>query len=271
MAMRPAVVHSGCMKDMHRTVRLLYNGQSQRARRFRYGLIAFDALTIVYFIATAALPSTLVMAALNIALGFLILCDLAARLWISDNRRRELARIYTLADIVVLASLFLAPILVENLAFLRVLRGLRLIHAYHLLRDLRRESLFFRRHEDAILAAVNLFVFIFVTTSFVFVLAFDEAAGVGGYIDALYFTVATLTTTGFGDITMTTPGGKLLSVFIMVVGVALFVQLARAIFQPSKIRHKCPECGLNRHEPDAIHCKHCGEPLKIETEGETGA
>jgi len=258
------------MTEFRRTVRLLYTGQSQRARRFRYGLITFDAITIVYFVATAAFPPTAVILALNTLLGVLILLDLAARFWISENLRREITRIYTLADVVVIASLFLAPLLDENLAFLRVLRGLRLIHAYHLLRDLRRESLFFRRHEDAILAAVNLFVFIFVTTSLVFVLAFDDQAGAAGYIDALYFTVATLTTTGFGDITMTTPAGKLLSVFIMVVGVALFVQLARAIFQPSKIKYKCPECGLNRHEPDAIHCKHCGETLKIETEGGTG-
>lgn len=258
------------MKQLHRTIRLLYTGQSQRARRFRYGLIFFDALTIIYFITTAALPATPVTAALNTALGLLILLDLAARFWISDNLRRELTRIYTLADLVVVLSLLLAPLITESFAFLRVLRGLRLIHAYHLLRDLREESLFFRRHEDAIVAAVNLFVFIFVTTSFVFVLAFDEEAGIAGYVDALYFTVATLTTTGFGDITMTTTGGKLLSVFIMVVGVALFLQLARTIFQPSKIKHKCPECGLNRHEPDAIHCKHCGVPLKIETEGNTG-
>jgi voltage-gated potassium channel len=259
------------MADLHRTIRLLYTGQSQRARRFRYGLIAFDALTILYFIATAPLSPTPVLVAINLCLAFLILIDMAARLWISDHRRRELTRIYTLADLVVIASLLFAPFFAESLAFLRVLRGLRLIRAYHLLRDLRRESLFFRRHEDAILAAVNLFVFIFVTTSLVFVLAFDEASGYAGYIDALYFTVATLTTTGFGDITMTTPGGKLLAVFIMVVGVALFVQLARAIFQPSKIKYKCPECGLNRHEPDAIHCKHCGEPLKIETEGSSSA
>ncbi|KIN71485.1 putative voltage-gated K+ channel protein [Sulfitobacter guttiformis KCTC 32187] len=263
--------HVAQMKELRRTIRLLYTGQSQRARRFRYGLIVFDAMTIVYFIATAAMPTTPVTTALNTGLGLLILLDLAARFLISENLRRELMRIYTLADLIVVLSLLLAPFVTESFAFLRVLRGLRLIHAYHLLRDLRRESLFFRRHEDAILAAVNLFVFIFVTTSFVFVMAFDDGAGIVGYIDALYFTVATLTTTGFGDITMTTPGGKLLSVFIMVVGVALFVQLARAIFQPSKIKHNCPECGLNRHEPDAIHCKHCGEPLKIETEGEPGA
>ena len=262
--------HVAQMEELHRTVRLLYTGQSRRARRFRYGLILFDAVTIVYFIGTAALPTTPGMTALNTGLGLLILLDLAARFWISDNPRRELTRIYTIADLIVILSLLLAPLITENFAFLRVLRGLRLIHAYHLLRDLRRESLFFRRHEDAILAAVNLFVFIFVTTSLVFVLAFDESAGIAGYVDALYFTVATLTTTGFGDITMTTTGGKLLSVFIMVVGVALFVQLARAIFQPSKIKHKCPECGLNRHDKDAIHCKHCGEPLKIETEGDTG-
>jgi len=259
------------MQDLHGQIRLLYTGKSERARRFRYGLIAFDAASIVYFIATAALPATPAITTLNAVLGVVILLDFAARIWIAPNRRRELLQVHTIADLIVVTSLLLAPFLAENLGFLRVLRGLRLIRSYHLLRDLRSESLIFRRHEDAILAAVNLFVFIFVTTSVVFVLTFDEAAGVAGYIDALYFTVATLTTTGFGDITMTTPGGKLLSVFIMVVGVALFVQLARAIFQPSKIKYKCPECGLNRHEPDAIHCKHCGEPLKIETEGETGA
>jgi len=255
------------MEEFHRTVRLLYTGRGKSARRFRYGIIVFDALSIIYFIATAALPVTPLATVLNTALGILILLDFSARIWISDNRARELRRIYTVADAIVVASLLLAPLFSDNLAFLRILRGLRLIHSYHLLRDLRRESLFFRRHEGAVLAAVNLFVFIFVTTSLVFVLAFEAHDGIVGYIDALYFTVATLTTTGFGDITLTTPGGKLLSVFIMVVGVALFVQLARAIFQPSKIKYKCPECGLNQHDPDAIHCKHCGEPLKIETSG----
>lgn len=259
------------MQNPRRTIRLLYNGQSRRARRFRYGLIAFDALTILYFIAIPAMPTTSGVVALNTLVGLLILLDLAARLWIAENRRRELTRIYTLADLVVVASLLIAPLFTDDFAFLGALRGLRLVHAYRLLGDLRRESLFFRRHEDPILAAVNLFVFIFLTTAFVFVLAFDEAAGAAGYIDALYFTVATLTTTGFGDITLSTPGGKLLSVFIMVVGVALFVQLARAVFQPVKIKHKCPQCALNRHDPDAIHCKHCGEPLKIETQGDAGA
>lgn len=255
------------MDQLKRGIRSLYTGHNQRARRFRYTLIAFDALTIAYFILTAPFSPTPITMAVDLALGMLIMMDLVARLWIAEDRRRELTRIHTIADLIVVGSLLLTPILAESLGFLRVLRGLRLVRSYHLLRDLRRESLFFRQHEDAILAAVNLFVFIFVTTSLVFVLAFDERVGFAGYIDALYFTVATLTTTGFGDIVMTSPGGKLLAVFIMIVGVALFFNLARAIFQPSKVRHSCTECGLSRHDPDAVHCKHCGEGLNIETEG----
>lgn len=250
-----------------RELRLLYEGRSKRATRFRYGLIAFDTATILYFVAAAALPVTPVLTVVNLALGVVILGDFAARLWIAGNKLAMLRRIYTLADIVVLASLLAAPFVVQDLAFLRILRGLRLLHSYHLMRDLRRDSVLFRRHEDTVLAAVNLFVFVLVTTSLAFALFFDAHTGVAAYVDALYFTVATLTTTGFGDITLPSTGGKLFSVAIMVIGVALFVQLARALFAPRKVRHPCPGCGLSRHEPDAVHCKHCGEPLVIPTEG----
>ena len=200
-------------------------------------------------------------------IAILILLDFSARFWIAEDRWRVLRQIYTLADIVVVVVLFLDPFLSHNFAFLRILRGLRLIHSYQLLGDLRRDSLFFRKHEDAVIAAVNLFVFIFLTTSAAYSMFFDHRPGVESYVDALYFTVATLTTTGFGDITLASTGGKLFSVFVMVVGVSLFVQLARALFTPSKVRYTCPVCGLNRHDIDAVHCKHCGTVLHIETPG----
>lgn len=259
------------MKTLHHRIRHLYTGESQRAEWFRYALVAFDAATIVYFIVSVTWTQTPVVTAVDTVLGIVILADLSARFWISKNRRKECFRLYTIADLVVVISLLLAPIFTSDLAFLRILRALRLIHSYHLIKDLRREIRFFRLHEDTILAAIYLFVFIFIMASVVFVFGFSNEANPRTYVDALYFTVATLTTTGFGDITMTTPGGRLLSIFIMVVGAGLFLQLARALFSPSKVRHTCPNCGLNRHDPDAIHCKHCGEPLKIETEGSSGA
>lgn len=252
---------------LHRTLRLLYNGHSKRAIRFRYALVTFDIATIIYFIMTVAISHHPMMMAINLVLGLLILLDFMSRLWVADNPRQMMLRIYTLADLIVIASLFLAPLIEENLALFRVLRGLRLIHSYHLIHDLRRDIRFFRTHEDAIFAAVNLFVFVFVVTSIVYVLRAGDDPGMASYIDALYFTVATLTTTGFGDITLGTPEGKVLSVFIMIFGVALFIRLAQTIFTPARIKHECPDCGLTHHEPDAVHCRHCGRVLKIETDG----
>lgn len=245
----------------------LYTGRDARAVRFRLAVVSFDVITILLFIATAPFPQSRGMEILGFLIGLLILLDLAARLWIAPDRKALLRKVYTIADIIVIASLLISPFLHQNIAFLRILRGLRLIHSYHLLNDLRRLSPFFRNREDTIFAAINLFVFVFFTTSVVFALFVEKGTGFSGYVDALYFTVTTLTTTGYGDITPQTPGGKLFAVLIMVVGVTLFVQLARAIFQPDKATVTCPTCGLQKHDRDAVHCKHCGEVLHIETEG----
>ncbi|WP_425044081.1 ion channel [Primorskyibacter sp. S87] len=257
------------MEEFKQVLRRLYLGSGAEARRFRYALILFDAVTIVFFVSTAHLPHGPWLSGFSLLAGVFILCDFLARLWVAKDKREILFRVYTIADLIVIASLLLEPFMEGNLAFLRVLRGLRLIHSYHLLRDLRRDSRFFRTHEDAVIATINLLVFVFVTSTAVLVFFLDLENTETPYVDSLYFTMATLTTTGFGDITLPTPGGKLFSVFVMVVGVALFVRLAQAIFSPQKVRHKCKECGLVRHDPDAVHCKHCGGLLNIETDGAT--
>lgn len=250
---------------LKKAIELLYTGRSRNAALFRYALIVLDVSTIVFFVITTSMKPTPGILVADMMIGSIILADFLARLWIAPRKLRMLRQIYTIADILVILSLLLAPIVTQNLAFLRVLRTLRLLHSYDVLRDLRRETSFFRRNEDVIVSSVNLGVFVFLVTALVFVLQFGDNPGIDSYIDALYFTVASLTTTGFGDITLTGKVGRLLSVFIMIVGVALFLRLAQAIFRPQRIKYTCPKCGLSRHEADAVHCKHCGQILKIGT------
>lgn len=245
----------------------LYTGRTPDARRFRYTLIVFDFLTIAIFILLVPMRETFAIEFLAFVLGLLILADVSARLWITEDKWAMIKRVYMIADIVVIIALLVSPFITPEIAFLRILRGLRIVHSYHLLNDLRGNSVFFRTHEHAFIAAVNLFVFVFFTTSVVYAIFADKSDGFESYIDSLYFTVSTLTTTGYGDITPKTPWEKLLSVLIMVVGVALFVQLARAIFKPAKVTAPCTSCGLTQHDPDAVHCKHCGSVVNIKTDG----
>ena len=45
-------------------------------------------------------------------------------------------------------------------------------------------------------------------------------------LDAVYFSVVTITTVGYGDIHVTTPAGKIFVIFVLVLGVGTFVEVA---------------------------------------------
>ncbi len=265
--MRPTKQPHRSRRDaLQMTLRAVYFGNGTRFQLARWLLLTFDVAVVVFFVATTFLPHDRWLIISDYALGAVLLGDLAARWWAVDNRRRFLLRPVVLIDLAVLVSLF-APALTESLAFLRVVRTLRLLRSYHVLRELRRSSRFFVMHEEAIFSAINLAVFVFVVSALVYVLQVRINPAIQNYIDALYFTVTTLTTTGFGDITMTGPAGRILAVLIMIIGVSLFLRLIQTLFRPTKVHFDCPDCGLSRHEPDAVHCKHCGRLLRIPNEG----
>jgi len=253
--------------NLKATLRHLYLGNDPVSERFRYGLMAFDIVTICFFIVSSMLPEARWILLLDAGIGIVLLADFWARYVVATKKSRYFLNLVTLADLVVILTLFAAAF-VENLAFLRVLRALRLIRSYHVLRDLRDRFNFFKRNEEIIQSIINLVVFVFVITALVYVVQGHDNPDIQTYMDALYFTVTTLTTTGFGDVTLKGSGGRLLAVIIMVFGVALFLRLLQTIFRPAKVRYECPDCGLKRHDPDAVHCKHCGRTIHIETEGE---
>jgi voltage-gated potassium channel len=247
-------------------LRELYEASTPVGVRFRYGLLAFDLATIAFIVGTSFVPQSGIVESIDLVLGLLILADFGARLAISRRRMRDLMHPSTWADAVAIVS-FLAPLTGEAGGFLRILRTLRLLRTYRVLARLRADSSFFRRNEEVILAVVNLAVFIFVMTSVVYQTQRYSNPAIGNYIDALYFTVTALTTTGFGDIVLAGTLGRLISVIIMIAGVTFFFGLARALLQPSRVRFPCPACGLQRHEPDAVHCKACGTLLNIPDDG----
>ena len=252
---------------MREKAKRLYYGDDTFARYFRFSLLVFDLITILFFVVTSAVEPTWYWYTVDYLIAAVLSLDFFARSMIANRPWRFVSRFTSIADLIVILSLLAAPF-IENLAFLRVVRMLRLLRSYHVMAELQEMSPWFRRNHEIFESITNLFVFVFVVTAVVFVLENDQNPNINNYLDALYFTVATLTTTGFGDITMTDTAGRVLSVLIMVVGVGLFLRLVQTIFRPAKVSYACPDCGLQRHDPDAVHCKHCGRTLKISTEGD---
>lgn len=258
---------NGRLARLRATLDSLYNGRSKAGLRFRVALLGFDIVIVASYVVTSVLGLPTGYWAVDLVLAAIVLADLLARLMISESLRSFLFR-YPLhwVDLVVLLSL-VAPLVFGDFAFLRVLRALRVARSYRVLQELREDSRFFRRNEEIIQRAVNLGVFIFVVSGTVHALQKDNNPDIASWLDALYFTMTALTTTGFGDIVLVGVSGRWLSIIILIVGVGMFLHLLQSVFRPPKVRYKCKTCGLLLHEPDAIHCKHCGQEINIETEG----
>ena len=244
-------------------LRHLFYGHRPPAVAFQAGLLGLDLAALAYFLATTFVADAPWIRVVDLLLGILLLLEFLGRLAAHRHPMHYLDNAAALVDIGVILSLFLSA-LVGNLAFLRVLRTVRLLRSYNVLGRLKRLVPAVRRNEEVITAALDLAVFMVMVASIVYVTQRSLNPDIQDFLDALYFTVTTLSTTGFGDITLQGWHGRLLSMAMMIVGISLFFRLAQAVFRPGgKVRHPCPQCGLQRHDRDAVHCKACGLLLNI--------
>ena len=246
-------------------LRRLYHGSTPGAQRFQFSILVVDLAIIAFFIATPLLRENRAFLWIDYSIAALLAVDLLARALAASDVLRWLRQMPVIVDIFILATL-LAPTWLLSLGFLRILRLWTLTRTATFWRPLKKHG--WGLYQEPIQAVINLLVFLFVVTGFVYT-AFANRGddGISGYVDALYFTVATVTTTGFGDITLPGTFGKLASIVIMIIGISLFVRLAQSIFRPNKVNFPCPQCGLQKHDPDAVHCKACGHILNIPDHG----
>lgn len=243
-------------------LRALYHGSSPPAVRFRLAVIAIDFAIIAFFVAAPLLRDHgFAYYALDGLIAAVLTVDLVARALTQTDLKDWLKRPLVWVDIFILATL-LFPAWLFNFGFLRVLRLWTLLNSEFFWRTVGRRY-DDTRVEEIVKAGAALLTFVFVITGFVYTTFMGRYEGIGGYVDALYFTVTSLTTTGYGDIILPGVWGRLLSILVMLGGVSLFIRLIQSLVRPHKVVHPCPSCGLQRHDTDAVCCKACGQTLNI--------
>jgi voltage-gated potassium channel len=146
---------------------------------------------------------------------------------------RDLLHPLGLADVAVIVS-FLAPVSGHGLGLLRALRALCLFRSYRIASRMKHDLPFVRRNYNTNVAATNLFGFLFGMRAMVFETQHGHDPAIANYLDALYFTVATLTPTVFGDVTPTGISGRLLAIVMMIVGISLFMRMVQVLFRPQE-------------------------------------
>jgi voltage-gated potassium channel len=194
-------------------------------------------LSLAFFIAeTYPLPGQVrwVLNRLNDLILIVFTIEYILRFWSAEHKLRHFFNLYSLIDLVVILPLIFTALDIRAI-FARIL--------------------------------FTIFTIIFVYSGLIYQVEHPiNATKFATFLDAVYFSVATMTTVGYGDITPISQVGRLLAVLMILTGIALIPwQVGDLIKQLVKTANQvetlCSNCGWETHDRDAKHCKICGWSL----------
>jgi voltage-gated potassium channel len=223
--------------------------------------------TVIFVVETYPISASLRGSLDAIDQGILVLFagEYLLRLWCAENRLQYALSLYSLLDLVAILPFFLG---VLDVRFIRMFRWFRILR---LVRFVEGKTLFgwTVAQDSAIIARIlfTLFAIIFVYSGLIYQAEHPtNPEAFATFLDAVYFSVVTMTTVGFGDVTPISEVGRLLTVLMIFTGIALIPwqlgDLARQFVQGvSRVQTRCSSCGLALHDLDARFCKVCGAEL----------
>ena len=182
---------------------------------------------------------------------------------------------YGVIDLLAILPTYLSLVIVGSQYFL-VIRILRLLRVFRILKltHMVRQATILRRALIASRGKIAVFLFavlslVVVIGSVMYVIEGPEN-GFTSIPVSMYWTIVTMTTVGYGDISPQTTLGQIFASIVMIMGYAIIavptgivsVEMADATKKISS--QVCPNCLKEGHDIDADYCKYCGSALKID-------
>ncbi len=199
------------------------------------------------------------------AIFIIFVVEYILRLWSAENKIKYFLSFYSIIDLIAILPFFLGAI---DLSFIRLLRWFRILR---LVRFIDKRFLFGSvSTEDGVIFArilFTLFAIIFVYSGLIYQVEHPVNPKVfTTFLDALYFSIVTMTTVGFGDVTPASELGRWLTVLMILTGIALIPWqvgdlIKRLVKTANQVETMCASCGLAFHDADARFCKRCGAKL----------
>lgn len=176
-----------------------------------------------------------------------------------------------LVDLLSIVPTYLSAFL-PGAQYLLTIRTLRILRVFRVLKlaAYLREAQTLRRALAASRRKITVFVFtvlvlVVIIGSLMYLIEGPEN-GFTSIPRSVYWSVVTLTTVGYGDISPRTPAGQALAMLVMIMGYGILAVptgiVSAELVQAQTISGQaCPQCSLEGHDVNARHCKACGARL----------
>jgi voltage-gated potassium channel len=180
---------------------------------------------------------------------------------------------FGVVDLLAILPTYLS-LLLPGTHYLLVIRILRILRVFRVLKLVQYldEARLLMQALRASSRKIQVFLFTVVTLMVIFgslmYLLEGESNGFTSIPRSIYWTIVTMTTVGYGDISPQTELGQMVASVLMILGYGIIaVPTGIVTVEMSRQRHQtvstqaCPACGSEGHGPDARFCKDCGAEL----------
>ncbi|WP_105104280.1 ion transporter [Microbulbifer pacificus] len=196
------------------------------------------------------------------------------RIYCARDRRSYIFSFYGVVDLLAILPSYLALIF-TGATYLMVIRLLRVLRIFRILKLVRYlsdanllvRSLWLARRKILVFYA-SVLVLCIIFGSIMFIVEGPQN-GFTSIPKSIYWTIVTITTVGFGDITPHTPLGQTIASMTMLIGYSIIAvptgivtaELAHELGRDKQLA-RCHNCGRAGHDADSEFCKHCGYKLE---------
>lgn len=204
----------------------------------------------------------------------IFLAEYVARLMAVRQPRRYVISFFGIIDLLAVLPAFLGLVLPGS-HYLTVLRLLRVLRVFRVLKlvPYMAEAAVIMGALRASRRKITVFLFsvliIAVVLGSLIYMIEGEENGFTSIPRSMYWTIVTLTTVGYGDLTPRTGLGQALAAMIMIMGYGIIavptgLVTAQVVSETmhARDRRRCQACGRAGHERDADFCRHCGAQLR---------
>ena len=186
---------------------------------------------------------------------------------------------YGIIDLLATLPMYLSLFL-SGTSVLTIIRAFRLIRLFKILNHPHFTGQSIHLIDALIASRGRIFVFIYfvlVSTVFIGSVMYVVETPESGFTSipvSIYWTIVTLTTVGYGDISPVTPLGQFLASFVMILGYGIIAVPTGIITSEIALNTKnksnnlqkttCMNCGADGHNTNATYCFKCGNKLNNE-------
>jgi len=195
------------------------------------------------------------------------------RIYITPTRLKYITSFYGVIDLLAVLPSYIGLIIpgANYLLVVRLIRVLRVFRILKLIRYLAEANMLLRSIGQAKRKIFIFFSSVLVLSTVFGALMFIVEGPQNGFSSipkSIYWTIVTITTVGYGDITPQTAIGQVIASMAMLTGYSIIAvptgiftaELTQEILRERQTT-RCGSCTRQGHDSDARYCKYCGQPM----------